>query len=1107
MTGGKKFRLITRTGNHWHRGCLLLLMTAFGLMGPPVFGDDTEIFISSDDTAISCEAPNVLFIIDTSASMASEVTTQIPFEPDTEFVGCYDSNVFYYATGDQTPECDSTAFFQKPSNQCLAAQGTQYFGDFQAWNEAQQRWTKLPESQPDWLLECAADEGIHGDGTQDQTYAVQGATGPWSANASARIAWGSNATSATLFDGNWLNWLSNPPEITQTRLEIVKDVTTQTLDILDDVNVALMNFNFSDGGSVIHAMEELATARDPMNDKIAALTAAGGSQPAEVLFEAGQYLAGRNVDYGDIQASNKSVAESRRGGAITSTTYRSPLNSDGQNNYIVLLTDGVANKDDSVNDKITSLPGYAQLVGTPCDDEGPDDTCLNNMAEYMFKADLRTGVPGQQNVITHTIGITVDEPLLASTAERGGGKYFVADDTANLARALGDLTKDFTRTASLFTSPIIPVNTFNRSERLDTVYVSMFEPANTAHWPGNLKRYATREADDGSSLLLVDANNRNAIDSNSGFFDVDAVSFWSAPLVDGAVVQSGGAASQLPDPGSRQIFTNINGDTLADPGNAVLVSNTDITAAMLGAPAEQRDDIIEWALGRDIRDSNQDGSTADARQAMGDPLHVQPVTVTYGADEATSDTVIFISTNDGYLHAIDAANGRELWAFIPERLLGRLYELSLDDPAANKQYGLDGEIRVVLQDNRKILLFGMRRGGEAVFAVDVTSKSSPKILWEIDSTQADFLDLGQTWSTPTVAEVNVGGSRRTVVIFAGGYDSGQDNRNFRTDQVGNAVYFVDLLDGSLIWSGGSGSAQNSHDLQLARMKFSIPAEMRVLDTNDDELVDRMYVGDMGGQLWRFDIINGNGSGSLVEGGVIASLGAADIAGDVPASEIRRFYNTPDVVRVVSDEKIFIAINLGSGYRAHPLDAGAVAADDEFFSIRDFNVFNTLDSSDYGLPLTRDQLPDIAPTNCPSTLGPADPGWRLGLVQGDGEKVLSPALTVANNLFFTSFTPLDQGNSCVPAGGLNRLYQVSVLDGCALTNRDQPIDESELTEIEPFIEVGIGAPVAPSFMPPGGCVGLGCFGDGQADDDSDDGPPQPPLGNRVKETYWFLNETP
>ena len=40
----------------------------------------------------------------------------------------------------------------------------------------------------------------------------------------------------------------------------------------------------------------------------------------------------------------------------------------------------------------------------------------------------------------------------------------------------------------------------------------------------------------------------------------------------------------------------------------------------------------------------------------------------------------------------------------------------------------------------------------------------------------------------------------------------------------------------------------------------------MLDLNQDGLADRMYVGDMGGQVWRFDIFNGEVVSKLVEGG-------------------------------------------------------------------------------------------------------------------------------------------------------------------------------------------------------------------------------------------------
>src|SRR5207302_4300883 len=90
-----------------------------------------------------------------------------------------------------------------------------------------------------------------------------------------------------------------------------------------------------------------------------------------------------------------------------------------------------------------------------------------------------------------------------------------------------------------------------------------------------------------------------------------------------------------------------------------------------------------------------------------------------------------------------------------------------------------------------------------------------------------------------------------VLLFAGGYDTNQDNAiPAGTDSTGNAIYMVDPLTGSRIWWAGS----DSHaDLVLAQMKYSIPSDLMIEDTNGDGLIDRIYVGDMGGQLWRIDL--------------------------------------------------------------------------------------------------------------------------------------------------------------------------------------------------------------------------------------------------------------
>ena len=126
------------------------------------------------------------------------------------------------------------------------------------------------------------------------------------------------------------------------------------------------------------------------------------------------------------------------------------------------------------------------------------------------------------------------------------------------------------------------------------------------------------------------------------------------------------------------------------------------------------------------------------------------------------------------------------------------------------------------------------------------------------------------------------------------------------------------------------------------MKYSIPAPVKPLDLDGDGLAERFYVGDMGGQVWRFDIFNGESADDLVQASVLASLGgAAAIAesGAAPPATRRRFYEAPDVVPFILDRKLVISVNIGSGYRGHPLDTGT---EESFYSIRDFDVFGPRD---------------------------------------------------------------------------------------------------------------------------------------------------------------------
>ncbi len=1033
-------------------------------------GDDTEIYVTESD--IACEV-NALFVFDTSGSMDAEVLTQETWDPSVVYAGACDSDRIYFTTPGVVPDCDTSQSFPKSRNFCqssynrLDASGRDD-GRFLTWT-GNQRWRELAQITDDQPVECRADAGVSGEVVDDGKVAANGEAGPWSANPVNETGW--PARQIAIHDGNWLNWAGSPATASKPKLQIAQEAVINVLNSIDDVNVGLMQFNRMDGGPVIHAVEDIATARESLENKINNLQADGTTPLSETLYEAGQYYAQRLVDYGNNDPANRSVAESRLSGDINSTIYQSPIKKPGERNHIIIMTDGEPANDTDANTRIEALPGFRAATGNPtpaCTGAG-EGACLDDMAAYLKNRDLRQTIDSDQNVTTHTIGFDIDLPLLQSTADRGGGEYLLATDSASLTAAISKLFQDVNESAGVFAAPSAPVNAFNRSQNAKMIYLSVFEPSNSFHWAGNLKRYELNSGtiDDQTVPNIIDANGRNAVNPDTGLIRDEARSTWST-VTDGNNVGKGGAASLLTDPDSRRLFTNIANPTgtLTVAGNAISKDNPNLDSPdTVGAPNEdERENALDWARGIDVSDEDNDGNTSEPRLSMGDPLHVTPVTLTYGGTDQNPDTVVFVSTNDGYLHAFNAITGEELWAFMPRRLLNRLYELSINNLTPSKQYGLDGEIRLFIRNSdgkppiekgkeQALLIFGMRRGGDGIFALDVTDKMHPRLIWEINSDTSSngkqpFQDLGQSWSTPVVTRVRVGGAGNEdhwVVLFGGGYDTSQDE-TAGPDTQGNALYMVDLLNGSLLWNAGNknrATVPETVNLDLEKMNYSIPAGLRVLDTDDDSLADRIYVGDMGGQVWRFDITNGNTPSNLVTGGRLASLGAAGLGDNPPDSQVRRFYNTPDVVPIVVSQQSMLAINIGSGYRAHPLNTDTV---DEFFSVRDKRVFGPMTADEYetaALPINRSELVNLTGSSDNKVLV-TDNGWRLSMVRGAGEKILNSSITLAGITFFTSFQPLSV-NSCLPGGGLNRLYQVSVVDGDAVTNLDGSVDGDDLTD--------------------------------------------------------------
>lgn len=762
---------------------------------------------------------------------------------------------------------------------------------------------------------------------------------------------------------------------------------------------------------------------------------------------------------------------------------------------------------------------YLDVNGNP-----PPSQCVDDIAEYMYETDLRPNnvVAGLNNVITYTIGFKLGADaaansarnLLRETATRGGGAFYEVGNAVQLEDAFGKIIREILTENTSFSAPAVTVNAFNRTQNLNFLYMSLFRPAFNYRWIGNIKKYELDPLDGD----ILDSLGNPAVDPANGFFRTNSRSFWSS-LNDGNDIALGGAASRIDDYGDRVVKTVAADGSIVDldaagyveadlgiqPGDYIQAGDAasgDLTAA----------DLIAWYYGKDIGDADGDTITDESRKDMGDPLHSRPVTVIYGGDAADPDLyddALYVVTNDGMLHAIDPTNpddetigGSEYWSLVPRNLVSRLrnlyYNRDLGDPE-DRGYGLDANIRVLRIDNNNngiiepenvagkrdkvYLFFGQRRGGSTYYAFDVTDKQSPDLMWARSYTAQG---AGQSWSMPQPARVRIDDTETRVLIFGGGYDvTTQDVQPYAEATAGHGIYMVNALTGALIWRAGPDAGA---DLRLTEMKHSIPGDVRVIDLTGDDFADRMYAADLGGRIWRFDIFNGQPVAGvegerLVEGGMLASLGNAEESAPRTASNSIKFFYAPDPALITRPGPNFINIAIGSGHRELP--ASDKTTENWFFSVRDYNVFTQLLTSWYDddcssattpchEPVEEGDLADLtdivgadATAAVPVAIPGGSPGWRLQLEE-EGEKTLAESRTFQDNVFFTTYSPVELGltdDECGIKFGLNKLYVVSAVDARPFYNYDGVVGESTADRSKDLAQGSISPEVVFVFPTP------------------------------------------
>lgn len=597
------------------------------------------------------------------------------------------------------------------------------------------------------------------------------------------------------------------------------------------------------------------------------------------------------------------------------------------------------------------------------------------------------------------------------------GQSFAADNPGDLSTALqtamNRILERESAAAALATS----------STRLSTGTTLFQARFNSADWTGKLTAFQ----------MNTDASLGNAV--------------WEAT-----------DAGKIPDAASRNIYTYS--------GTAgILFNQTDLTAANLWTSIGSAN-MLAYLRGDGANEQRNGGTYRNRSLPLGDIINSDPAYVSnenYGYSalpegRATSATpyatflttknsrrkMLYVGANDGMLHAFDAANGEERFAYVPKTVIPNLSLLS--SPTYAHRFYVDGSPTVWDAHNGsawKSVLIGMTgAGARSLFALDVTNPDAfdaSKVMWEINHTTpnqvGDAADplygqyLGYTLGGAVVAKMNNG---EWAAIFGNGYRS--------TSEKGS-LYIVRVSDGRLIRRidtlVGSAAAPNG---------LGTPT---LYDSNNDDVADIAYATDMRGNVWKFDLSSTTTSSWAVaynNAGVPAPLFTARNA----SNQVQPLQAKVELAHPPSGQTGLIVV-VGTG-RFFATGDNTDTTGQSFYGILDngtrVSTTNRSQLVAQTISVTNMSFRGVATNVRQVSTNSVDwttkRGWYIDL-PGSGERVIGPASVLAGRVIFTTLIP---SNDPCNFGGSGWLMELSATTGAQLpysvfdTNGDGLIDTND-----------------------------------------------------------------
>lgn len=433
-----------------------------------------------------------------------------------------------------------------------------------------------------------------------------------------------------------------------------------------------------------------------------------------------------------------------------------------------------------------------------------------------------------------------------------------------------------------------------------------------------------------------------------------------------------------------------------------------------------------------------------------------PGHTTYRNTTRTRPAVVYVGGNDGMLHALSGANGKELFGYVPRTVFGKLNGLS--DFNFRHQYFVDSTPMV--GDFEKtgstaaapswgtMLVGGLGAGGKGYYALDISTQStfataseaslaSALPMWEFSDAQDT--DLGYTFNEPSLNPVN--GAYRQItkmadasvptgvwrVVVGNGYGSVGDGTPTGS---GKAVLF--LLDAN---TGATPTKLVADSTGGNGLSSPTP-----VDVDRDGLMDTVYAGDLKGNMHKFQFSKESGSDFVLAkptdtGAAWRYLGkvytaTTTVSTSYPTSAPEPITTAPTVVPAC--EGLGWNVLFGTGKLNEDGDYGSVNGK------ADRGFYNVLDRSpSSALTVAKNDLAHISPLSEVTLTGgdvgriwttpnlSGKRGWRMTFT--GGERVLTNATLPPDTGAVLFATTQPAGDVCTP-GNSGFLMSVNICSG-------------------------------------------------------------------------------